>query len=45
MDFFQDSLKESAVAIQQVINGLMPAFNAGIITKEQFTSILEPYLE
>ena len=45
MDFFQESLKESAVAIQQVINGLMPAFNAGIITKEQFTSILEPYLE
>jgi phage portal protein BeeE len=45
MDFFQESLKESAVAIQQVINGLMPAYNAGLMDKDKFNAILEPYIE
>lgn len=44
MDFFQESLKEGAVAFQQMINGLIPARDKGYITPEQFDRILEPYI-
>ena len=29
MDFFQESLKEGAVALQQAINGVLPAYRDG----------------
>lgn len=45
LDFFQESLKESAVALNQALNGLIPAVEKEIITKEQAQSFLEPYLE
>lgn len=44
MDFFQESLKEGAIALQQVMNAIVPARKEGYITPEQFDSILEPYI-
>lgn len=45
MDFFQESLKEGAVALQQAINGVLPAYRDGILSKEECRAIIEPYIE
>ena len=45
LDFFQESLKESAVALNQALTALTPAYEKGLISKEVAQSFLEPYLE
>lgn len=45
LDFFQESLKESAIALNQALSALTPAFEKGLISKEQAQGFLEPYLE
>ena len=45
LDFFQEGLKESAIALNQALTALTPAFEKGLITKEQAQVFLEPYLE
>lgn len=45
LDFFQESLKESAVALNQALTALAPAVESGLITKEQAAIYLEPFLE
>lgn len=45
MDFFQESLKESAIALQQAGNGLVPLVDSGIISSDEANSYLEPYIK
>lgn len=45
LDFFQESLKESAIALNQALTGLAPAVESGLISKEAAQAFLEPYLE
>lgn len=45
LDFYQEALKESGVALNQVLAAVTPAFEKGLLTKEQVDSIIEPYLE
>ena len=45
LDFFQEALKESAIALNQALNALTPAVKEGLVTKEQAMAYLEPYLE
>jgi len=45
LDFFQESLKESAIALNQALSGITPAVEKGIISKEAAQAFLEPYLE
>jgi hypothetical protein len=45
LDFFQESLKESAIALNQALSGITPAVEKGIITVQQAQAFLEPYLE
>lgn len=44
LDFYQEDLKESAIALQQVSGAITPLVEKGIITIEQAKGILEPYL-
>ena len=44
LDFYQEDLKESAIALQQVSGAITPLVDKGIITIEQAKGILEPYL-
>lgn len=44
MDFFQESLKESGVALQQAGNGLVPMVTNGILTQGEARTYLQPYL-
>ena len=44
MDFFQEPLKESAIALQQAGNGLVPLVENGIISVEEANAYLTPYL-
>ena len=45
MDFFQEGLKDSAVAFQQASGAVMPLVDAGIITVEEAKNYLTPYLK
>lgn len=45
LDFFQEALKESAIALNQALTALSPAVESGLVTKEQAMAYLEPYLE
>ena len=44
MDFFQESLRKGAIAVQQVINGVLPAVESGLLTKEEARRVIEPYI-
>ena len=44
LDLFQESIKESAIALQQAANGLQPLVKENILTKEQAISYLMPFL-
>lgn len=43
-DFYQQSLKDSSIAFQQAANALVPLRDNGIITEQQATDYLDPYL-
>jgi phage portal protein BeeE len=45
LDFFQESLKESAIALNQALSALTPAVEKGLISIEVAQAFLEPYLE
>jgi len=44
MDFFQESLKEGAIALSQVSAAIKPLIESGVISIAQAQSILEPYI-
>lgn len=44
LDFYQEDLKESAIALQQISGALTPLIEKGIITISEARGILEPYL-
>ena len=44
MDFFQDGLRKGAIAVQQVINGVLPAVEKGLLSNEEARRIIEPYI-
>ena len=43
-DFYQDSLKQSSIALQQASGGLVPLLENGIITLEQSQDYLDPFI-
>ena len=45
MDFFQESLNQSAIALNQASSGLKILLDAGIIDKTKAEAYIEPYLE
>jgi phage portal protein BeeE len=45
LDFFQEALKESAIALNQALAAITPAVTAGIVSKDEARTFLEPYLE
>ena len=44
LDFYQEDLKESAIALQQVSGALTPLLDKNVITVSEARGILEPYL-
>jgi hypothetical protein len=44
MDFFQEGLRKGAIAVQQVINGVLPAVENGLLSNEEARRIIEPYI-
>ena len=45
MDFFQESLNQSAIALNQASSGLKILLEAGIIDAAKAEAYIEPYLE
>lgn len=45
MDFFQESLNQSAIALNQASSGLKILLEAGVIDKTKAEAYIEPYLE